>query len=174
MCKNPRQGIGGGIIYEKKNDLWLPVFASYKWSVSGTMQMFRRSCYEEINGYKPLKKGGIDTIAEVMARMNGWEVKTFEDIKLFHHRIMGTKKGNKVESNFKRGVLEYSIGYHPLIQILRFFARISSTPFFVASFMRTLGYYYALIKREPLSVSDDIIKFFRDEQMDRLRQKCIF
>ncbi|MFZ1289741.1 MAG: glycosyltransferase family A protein [Melioribacteraceae bacterium] len=168
MNRNPKQGIGGGVVYEKETELWSPVVASYDWSVSGTMQMFRRQCYEEIDGYKPLKRGGIDTIAEVMARINGWEVKTFVDIKLFHHRIMGAKRGNKVKSNFKRGILEYSIGYHPLIQILRFFSRIPSPPFFIASFMRTLGYYFALFRREPFSVPDNIIEYFRKEQLNRV------
>lgn len=174
MANNPNQGIGGGVVFEKNTRIWKAVKASYSWSVAGTMQMFRRQCYEQINGYQPLKLGGEDTLAEVRARMLGWEVKTFEDLKLYHHRFMGANEGNRLKANFKRGIVEYIVGYHPLIQILRFFTRIPSSPFFIASFMRTAGYYYALLRHEPHPISEEIIKFLRKEQIGRLLQKLGF
>jgi poly-beta-1,6-N-acetyl-D-glucosamine synthase len=168
MAKNPQQGIGGGVVFEKEKGNWKAVQASYSWSVAGAMQMFRRQCYEQINGYQPLKRGGIDAVAEIKARMCGWEVRTFEDLKLYHHRFMGNNGGNRLIANFKRGLAEYVMGYHPLIQILRFFSRIPSPPFFTASFMRTVGYFYAMLKGEPFAVTKEVVNFFREEQMRRL------
>lgn len=174
MLDNPKQGIGGAVVFEKKQDEWTAVKASYDWSVSGTMQMFRRECYEQIGGYQPLEKGGVDASAEIMARMHGWEVKTFQDLKLFHHRIMGSNKGNSVKFNFHRGMMEYSIGYHPLFQIARFFSRIPHPPFFVASLMRTAGYFYASLKCDSIKLPQDVIKYFRAEQIERLILKFKF
>ena len=56
--------------------------------------MFRRACWEDIGGYLALQLGGIDMMAEVSARMHGWEVRTFDAIGLRHHRRMGSEKGN--------------------------------------------------------------------------------
>lgn len=174
MLNNSKQGIGGAVVYEKKQDEWVAVKASYEWSVSGTMQMFRRECYEKIGGYQPLEKGGVDAAAEIMARMHGWEVKTFEDLKLFHHRIMGSNKGNSIKFNFHRGMMEYSIGYHPAFQIARFFSRIPHPPFFIASIMRTAGYFYSLMKRDSSNLPQEVIKYFRAEQIERLISKFKF
>lgn len=171
MLNNPQQGIGGAVVFEKKQDEWIAVKASYDWSVSGTMQMFRRKCYEQIGGYQPLEKGGVDASAEIMARMYGWEVRTFEDLKLFHFRIMGSNKGNSLKFNFHRGTMEYSIGYHPLFQIARFFSRIPHPPFFLASLMRTVGYFYAMIKCDSINLPQEVIKYFRTEQISRLFSK---
>lgn len=56
------------------------------WFVSGLIQMFRRQSYDDIGGYLPLQKSGEDAIAEVMTRKDGWEVRTFPQLAVFHHR----------------------------------------------------------------------------------------
>jgi len=37
----------------------------------------------------PLKKGGIDVVAVLQARMKGWETRTFTERFYTHHRTMG-------------------------------------------------------------------------------------
>ena len=44
--------------------------------VSGACQFFRRSCFDEIGGYTPVKQGAIDWIAVTTARMRGWKTRT--------------------------------------------------------------------------------------------------
>ena len=41
-------------------------------NVWGGCQLFRRECYADIGGYRPIKGGCIDHVAVVAARMNGW------------------------------------------------------------------------------------------------------
>src|SRR5438128_2192301 len=43
--------------------------------VAGACHLFRRQCFEAIGGYKPLKRGGIDSVAVLTARMLGWETR---------------------------------------------------------------------------------------------------
>ncbi|NLV85308.1 MAG: glycosyltransferase family 2 protein, partial [Spirochaetales bacterium] len=62
--------------------------------VSGACQLFRKECFEQIGGYIPIKGGGIDWVAVTSARMHGWKTRTFTERTLFHHRKMGTGRGN--------------------------------------------------------------------------------
>ena len=172
---NSKIGIGGGVVHERNSEgEWEPFTGSFEWSVSGAMQMFKRACYESIGGYLPLQRGGIDMIAEVMSRMNGWQVRTFESIRLFHHRTMGTATKSVLEASFRRGIMEYVNGYHPLIQMLRFFTCIPSSPFLLLSLCRSGGYYWALLKKEPMAVPDNVIKYLRKEQLQRLWDSLSF
>lgn len=172
---NDNIGIGGGVVHQKNSEgEWEPFRGSFKWSVSGAMQMFKRECYQSIGGYLPLQKGGVDTIAEVMSRMHGWQVRTFESIELFHHRAMGTAEKSVLEASFRRGIMEYVNGYHPLIQMLRFFTRIPSSPFLLLTLFRTSGYYWALLKKEPMAVPDNVVTYLRKEQLQRLRDSLSF
>ena len=171
LLSNPKLGIGGGVLYELESNRWVRRIYSYEWSVAGPMQMFRRECYHAIGGYLPLKRGGVDMIAEVMSRMNGWQVQTFPDIKIYHYRITGTAKGNVLAWYFRRGMMEYTNGYHPAFQMVRFFSWILYSPVLIASLYRTAGYFWAFLKHEPLSVPEDIIRYLRKEQMSRIRKR---
>jgi poly-beta-1,6-N-acetyl-D-glucosamine synthase len=169
MEQAPGQGIGGGVIYEHDGNAWTAMPASFDWSVAGALQFFRRKCYEDIGGYRPLPKGGIDMLAEVMARMHGWSVKTFEDLQVYHYRRMGAEKGNLLHALFKRGIEEYVNGYHPLFQVFRFFSWLPQRPCVLGSCARTLGYFQALLQHTPLCVPDDVKAYLRKEQLLRLK-----
>jgi glycosyltransferase involved in cell wall biosynthesis len=164
--ENPQLGLTGGVIYERDHGEWRPRKHNKEWSVAGAVQFFRRGVYESIGGYLPLSRGGEDTIAATMARMKGWEVRTFPDIHAFHHRTTGTAETHFLGSSFRRGIMEYINGDHPLFQAARFFSRILSSP--LASIYRTAGYLYAMLKRLEFVVPVDVIKFVRKEQIQRL------
>ena len=78
LAEEPRLGLAGtpfkghtGIVYDYR-------YVSIE-HVSGACQLFRRECFEEIGGYKPVKGGGIDHIAVITARMKGWKTRTFTE-----------------------------------------------------------------------------------------------
>jgi GT2 family glycosyltransferase len=166
--ENPKLGIAGGTVFEACGRKWIRLHTSDSWSVSGAIQMFRRQCFKDIGGYIPLKIGGEDTIAEVMARMHGWEVKTFPIITVLHHRRIGVERANILSARFHQGRKEYSCGYHPLFEIARCISRVREKPYMFGSLLRLYGYCYAFLRREPQSISKDIISFLRQEQMGRL------
>jgi glycosyltransferase involved in cell wall biosynthesis len=169
MSKNKRIGIAGGVLYERESNRWIRQHYSYEWSVAGPMQMFRRACYEDIGGYTPLPRGGVDMVAEAMARMHGWQVQTFSHIPMYHYRITGTAKGNVLSSYFRRGIFEYTNGYHPVFQFFRFFTWIPIYPYFIASLVRTCGYIYGFLNKEPLSVPKNVARYLRMEQLQRVK-----
>jgi len=167
--ENPKLGIAGGILYEPLNEKWKPQFISKSWSVSGPIQMFRRRCFEDIDGYIPLRKGGVDAIAEVMARMHGWEVRTFPDIKAKHHRRMGTELRSILNAKFWDGIVDYSHGNHLLFEIAKFISRNRERPYFFGSLLRLSGYCWAFLKRDERDLPDDVIIYLKKEQINRLK-----
>jgi len=159
-------GIAGGVRYDLRNGKFELVKRSLN-SVSGAYQLFRRQCYETIGGYLPLA-GGIDAVAENMARMKGWQAVAFTDLPVYHYRGVGAANLNSLSVKFIGGINDYLIGYHPLFQIVRNLYSIFQKPVF-GSLLRTCGYFWALSKRSKKPVSSDYVKYLRSEQLIRLK-----
>jgi len=82
--------------------------------VSGACQLFRRTCFEDIGGYIPIKGGGIDWVAVTTARMKGWKTRTFTEKVCYHHRKIGTGSNGRFLVDFKQGEKDYCLGAHLL------------------------------------------------------------
>jgi biofilm PGA synthesis N-glycosyltransferase PgaC len=166
--ENPKLGIIGGMLFDACGGTWIPHYVSLQWSVGGPVQMFRRKCYEDIGGYLPLREGGEDAVAEVMARMQGWEVTTFPQIRVLHHRRTGTEKGHILSARFRQGVSSYSRGGHPLFEIAKCTWRIGEKPYLLGSVFRSGGYLWAALRRRERNVPEDVVKYLHREQKKRL------
>jgi poly-beta-1,6-N-acetyl-D-glucosamine synthase len=137
--------------------------------VSGACQLFRRQCFEEIGGYKPVKGGGIDHIAVLTARMKGWKTRTFTEKQSLHHRPMGTAERGTMKARFKTGSLDYALGGHPLWEIFRTCYQMSRRPFVIGGLTLLAGYLWACVTRAERPISRELVKFRRTEQIHRLR-----
>lgn len=166
--QNERLGIAGGIRYDLYKDRPRKIHTA-KNSVGGPIQFFRRECYEMIGGYRAIKLGGIDAVAETMARMNGWEVKTFPEFKVYHFRVTGTSDGSIMKGSFRRGMQHYLIGYHPLFQITSCIYHLPHFPVLIGSLAMMSGYFWAKYRRLKKEVPEDFIDFLQSEQLKRLR-----
>ena len=164
---NQKLGIGGGIICEETNGVFDEQRIS-KNSVAGAVQLFRRRCYEDIGGYKPLKNGGVDSLAEICARMNGWDVETFIELKVLHHRRVGNGATSLLSARFKDGIKFHQLGYHPIFQIIRLAYRLTDRPYLLGSAFQLVGYIYALFNKKEIKVPADVREYVRNEQMKRL------
>lgn len=138
--------------------------------VSGACQVFRRQCFEDIGGYVPVKGGCIDHIAVITSRMKGWKTRTFTDRVCFHHRQMGTAQQGVFKSRFKNGAKDYSIGNHPLWELFRSAYQTTKKPYVIGGLAVLSGYLWSTITGVPRPVSRELVKFYRAEQMHRLRQ----
>lgn len=161
-------GIAGGDRYDVYDGIEERVHRSLS-SVMGAVQLFRSQCYEQIGGYLPLKGGAIDAVAEIMARMHGWKVQTFPEIKVLHHRRTGTATQNVLCARFNDGLNDYMIGYHPLFEGLRAAYRIKSKPFLVAGMCLIAGYFWAAMTGRKSQVPSQVVNYVRFEQMQRIR-----
>jgi len=166
---NPRLGIAGGYIYEQSNGVWHSRKSNSMDSVAGGIQMFRRSCFDQIGGFTPLRYGGSDSLTQIDARMMGWEIQTLPGQKILHYRHSSSAEG-KLRGFFRAGFMDASFGVHPIFEFFKCGRRITSRPFMIGGATRFLGYiWWKLSGRKPL-IQADKIAFLRAEQMSKLKR----
>ena len=137
--------------------------------VSGACQLFRRECFEEIGGYIPIKSGGIDWVAVTTARMKGWKTRTFTEKTCLHHRKIGTGSSNAIMTWVRLGCKDFSLGNHPLWEILRTLYQMIKKPYIIGGTFLLFGFTWAGVKRVERPISNDLVQFIRKEQIQRLR-----
>jgi glycosyltransferase involved in cell wall biosynthesis len=121
--------------------------------VPGGCQLFRRTCFEEIGGYIPVKGGGIDWIAVTTARMKGWKTRSFPQKRFIHYRPLGTGDSNKLGALIKHGFKDYYLGGHPLWQLFRVCYQMTRKPILIGGLMLIVGYLKGLLRGSSRPVS---------------------
>jgi len=169
LAEDPALGLVGTPFQERSNRTYDYRFASIE-HVSGACQMFRRECFEEIGGYLPVKAGCIDHIAVISARMKGWKTRTFTDKVCLHHREMGTAQHGILVARFRNGAKDYAIGNHPVWELFRTVYQMTKRPFLIGGLVLVCGYMWAVIRQIERPVSRELVKFYRREQMMRLKK----
>lgn len=169
LVEIPHLGLVGTPFKDGPNPIYDYRFVSIE-HVSGACQVFRRECFEQIGGYKPVKGGGIDYLAVVTARMKGWQTRTFTEKICCHQRVMGTAEHSLLRARFRNGIKDYVFGSHPLWQIFRSTYQIFKTPVFAGGLALMSGYLWAALRRRPRVASPELMAFIRREQMDRLKR----
>jgi poly-beta-1,6-N-acetyl-D-glucosamine synthase len=139
--------------------------------VSGLCQLFRRECFEAFGGYEPSRHGGVDLIASIKARMHGWETRTFSGRFAIHHRQQGTADAHKYMVEYHNGRKDFMFGGHPVWEVLRATYRLTKKPYVIGGCLILAGYFQALVTGTPKTVSPELARFRRKEQMGRLRKR---
>jgi len=176
FAANECLGIAGGVYYECVGGSWLPQRTNTSWSVTGGIQLFRRECYEDVGGYLPLSQGGVDSAAEVMARLHGWEVRGNRALVVFHHRRTGCAKGGIWKARFVEGRQEYLLGYLLRFEVLKQLCRITERPLLSGSVIKLAGYLSLWFVNAKRCLPDNAVRFLQQEQKGRisaLRSKAV-
>jgi len=137
--------------------------------VAGPCQLFRRECFQEIGGYMPNAAGGVDWIAAMTARMKGWKVRSFAEMRYHHHRILGTAEKGPLRALFSYGQKDYYLGGSPIWQVFRVAYRMTRRPVGSGGLALLAGYCWAALRRVKRPVSSELMRFHREEQMRKLR-----
>ena len=170
FAENPRLGVAGTNYVEDSWDRSLKHdyrFANIE-DVTGQCQLFRRAAFEAIGGYQPSKHGGVDLIATVSARMQGWETRVYTEKVLIHHRQQGTAQFQRFLVELSNGRKDYMFGSHPLWEICRATYRLTKKPLVLGGCLLLTGYFAAMLKGTKKVVSPEFAAFRRKEQMARL------
>ena len=141
-------GTAGGVIWDKVGSTFQRTISN-RIHTPGAIMLFRRECFEEIGGYRPVTVGGVDSMAVLTARMKGWETISFDDLPVFHHKPEGSSAGNAFRRCFRDGLTEYHMGTRPLFAIVKAIRRLRERPFILGSMVRVTGYLSAWVKRVP-------------------------
>jgi len=166
LRENPRLGVAGAP-FRDGTQQYDYRFTSIE-HVSGACQLFRRACFEEVGGYKPVQLGGVDLIAVISARMKGWQTRSFPERVCTHHRKMGSAERGTLEIAFKGGMADYQLGVHPLWEVFRTSYQTTRKPFLAGGMLRFLGFFWAMACRKKKVVAPDVEEFRQREQMVRL------
>lgn len=167
--RRPQLGIVGGFIYERANGIWQCRRGNSEDSVAGGIQMFRRRCFEQIGGYTALSLGGSDWLAQLDARVAGWEVLARPEYRALHYRP-SSSAGGRWRGHFRAGLMDGSFGSHPAFEAFKCCRRLTSSPVLVGGLLRWGGYcWWRLRGREPL-IGEQRARYLRTEQMAKLRR----
>lgn len=165
--QRPRLGIAGGFFFEEKNGEFRNRDANRTYAVTHAAQLVRRECYEAIGGYAVLEFGGEDWHAETSAKMKGWEIEAFPNLKIYHHRHTG-EAGGLMRYKYRQGRMDYSFGSDPLFEIFKCLLRVPEKPFLLGCMARLTGFFWSNVRRDTRPVSQEFVEFLRTEQRAKL------
>jgi len=167
FAENPRLGVGGtaflegGLTYNYE-------FVGVE-HVSGMCQMFRRECFEAINGYLAIKSGGIDLIAVLSARAQGWETRTFVERRFVHHRVQGGALHSGLRERFYTGRKDYLLGNHPVWEVFRSLYQMKHKPYIIGGLAVLTSYLWSSLYRAKKTIPQELMTLRRSDQMKRLK-----
>jgi poly-beta-1,6-N-acetyl-D-glucosamine synthase len=165
--ENPRLGVAGTPFRDGVHTYDFRVVSLEH--VSGACQLFRRRCFEEIGGYRPIKAGGIDLLAVMTARMKGWQTRTFLEKTSEHHRKIGSADQGRLRAAFKSGRADYLLGCDPAYELSRSVYRMfKHRPLLVNGSVYLWGYISGFIARVERVASAELVRFRRTEERQRL------
>jgi biofilm PGA synthesis N-glycosyltransferase PgaC len=169
---DPQLGIVGGMVHERQRGQFQPRPFNRVYSVAGAVQLFRRACYEAVGGFVALPYGGHDSLAVITARSLGWDVRSIPELAVYHHRDTGAAAG-ALRSRFLGGLEDYSLGYHPVFEIIKCMGRISERPLLLGASARLVGFLRGYIRGERRPVDQRVVDFLRNEQKQRLKSLAL-
>lgn len=167
--QDPKLGIAGGMVHSLLGEEFVSQEVALD-SVAGAVQLFRRACFEQVGGYLPLPLGGIDTAAEVTARMHGWKVRTLPEQSVLEHRRTGSATSRPLSTRIKEGRRMQSLGYGLLFFLLRSAYRSLESPVLVGSAAAVFGFIGGRLRGDPVVLSPEATRFLRAEQMRKLKR----
>jgi biofilm PGA synthesis N-glycosyltransferase PgaC len=167
FAENPKLGVGGTPYREGNWTHDLRYHSSAH--VSGACQLFRRECFEQIGGYKPVRSGGIDLIAVWSARAKGWRTQTFPEKICEHHRKMGGAQVTGFKERFHRGRMDYLLGCHPAWEVFRGLYQTRNKPYLIGGFVIISGYFWTALSGVERTMPKELVVLRQGEQMQRLK-----
>jgi glycosyltransferase involved in cell wall biosynthesis len=168
FAADPELGVAGTPFTEEGYDSTKDSFEGENY-VAGPCQLFRYNCFRKIGGYVPNRAGGVDWIAVMTARMQGWKVRSFPEKRFHHHRSMGTAEKGKLSALFAYGQKDYYLGGSPVWQLFRVAYRVTKKPYVTGGLALLFGYCWGALRRIERPISSELMLFHRREQMKKLK-----
>jgi len=158
--REPRLGIGGGLVCTNLNGKTKEEFKDPAFHVRGPAKIYRRECWQEIGGL--IQAPGWDTVDLIKAQMLGWNTLTFSGIHLVHHRPTGGAYGSW-NNWVKNGLANYITGYHPVFMACKCLKRMLHKPH-IAGIGLWCGFMKGYFKKIPQVGDRAMIDYLRTQQ----------
>ena len=115
--------------------------------------------------------GQEDAIAQMMVRMHGWRIRSFDDLRVLHHKTAKEKKRHPLGGKFHAGKMERAMGYHPLYAAAKCLGHLGQKPVVLGSLAQFSGYAWAAWKNIRTELPADVVAFNRRQQLQSLRNR---
>ena len=140
--KDTKLGVASGSLYTKINNK-LILEKTREDVLIGSAKLWRKGCYEEIKGlpvsYSP------DVVADVLAKLRGWETRMFKHIKAIQTR--GTNSAEGLWNGYKmNGISAYFRNYHPVFVLAKGLKYLFERPCYTG-IAYLYGYFGSFIRR---------------------------
>jgi len=164
FATSPKLGIAGGGLYEQATGRGWSLRSAPD-HVGGPVKMYRRACFEAIGGLLPAL--GWDGMDEWQALSQGWQVRSFDTLKILHHRVMGNATG-AFKSKIEQGYGAYSMGYHPLYTIARGIRHMFVRPYIIGGIALVAAYVMAWLQGREQLPDPSVKRYIRRTQLRQL------
>jgi poly-beta-1,6-N-acetyl-D-glucosamine synthase len=162
--RDPRLGIAGGVVLEDHGEGWEPKLGA-PGTVRGALKLYSRECLAAIGGIR--ERLGWDGIDQVMAHMNGFETRSFEEAEALHHRHTGSADG-RLRGHVRWGEAHWIL-HHGLPWTVARAGKVASvSPRGVSALAYLYGYGRAAVRRVPQVEVEGYREFVRAEQRRRI------
>jgi glycosyltransferase involved in cell wall biosynthesis len=162
--RNPRLGMAGGTILEHHDGAWRAA-PSAEAHVRGALKLYTRECYSSIGGMG--EQLAWDAVDEVLARMRGFQTRSFATAEALHHRHAGSADGRL------RGHARWGEGHwitqHGLLWTMLWAAKVAAArPRGISGLAYLYGYGRAAARRVPRMNVEGYRRFVRAEHQRRI------
>jgi hypothetical protein len=127
--------------------------------------VYRRACFEAIGGL--VSALGWDGLDEWKAMAQGWEVRSFLHLKVYHYRVTGAATGS-LKSRVEQGYGAYYMGYHPLFILARGLRHMRNRPYLIGGLMMIVAYFMAGWRGHERVADPEVIRYVRQTQIRQL------
>ena len=168
FAENPKLGVAG-TAFQEDGSTYNYDFVGTE-HVSGMIQMFRRDCFEMIDGYMPIRSGGIDLFAVLSARAKGWETRTFLEQRFLHHRVQGGALHDGLRGRLYAGRKDYLLGNHPLWEMFRSVYQMARKPYIIGGLAVLASFLWNMLLCVKKTIPAELMAIRRNDQMTRLKR----
>lgn len=171
FTENSKLGMASGktFVYDGDDLVMEPCIDSH---VRGASKVYKRACYEAIEQIPEIL--GWDTLDEIKAQMNGWETRSFKDLRIIHLRRMSFLNNDWSRGRTKLGKQYWILGYHPIYLFAKSIYRMFEKPYVLGGYGIIYGYLLAWIRNEPQYYEKRVIDYIRAKQKKRLYSINLF
>lgn len=161
---DPRLGIAGGWILEYREGDWRPTPSAPE-HVRGALKLWSAECFAAIGGV--VERLGWDGIDETLARMRGYETRSFRSAEARHFRETGSADG-RLRGHVRWGESHWILNHGMLWTTVRAAKVARIRPRGASGAAYLYGYARAAARRVPRVEIDGYRKFVRTEQRRRM------
>ncbi len=166
FAADPQLGMAGASLLEPDADGWHPLVNPPE-HPTGACRLYSRECFEAIGGMP--ERMGADAITTTYAKLRGYRVASFDDLRVRHMRPHGSAQG-ALRGHYRHGEYQYLVHYSPAWAAIRSVkVGLRQRPYGLSGAWYLGGYGGAMLRRAPRVEDPRFRAFMRAEQRTRLR-----